>query len=181
MTTPVVHLPTLVLDTETTGFDPRARVVSLGAVALDPSDAIVGSFFVIVQPDVWGPNTADAQRVHGLSPALITRTGVTPDDARGLIDAWWTAIYGDADFHVTAFNLSFDQRMLAQSGISTPAWPWGECIMRRAAKRWGSGGKISLENAMRAAGLGDRGGHNAMWDAVAAAAVLIELRREERP
>ena len=156
------------LDTETTGFGPRAEIVDV---------AVVGAagevlFDSLVRPTRRIP--ADVIAIHG-----ITDTDVKDAPA-------WCDLYDDLwqvldDRRVVVYNVVFDKQMITQScaryALPLPTAEW-DCAMKKyagfhgswdAGRRWYRFQK--LERAVLAFGA-EPGGHRAAADALACRAVV---------
>lgn len=165
------------LDTETTGFGPRAEIIDIAIVG--PAGEVL--FESLVRPSRRIP--ADASRVHGLYDSDVAGAPA------------WRDIYDDicqilADRRVIVYNVSFDREMVSQSctqyGLSAPSAEW-ECAMKKYAgyhgswdikKRWYRFQK--LEHAVLAFG-SEPGGHRAAADALACRVVVLGMARTTPP
>jgi DNA polymerase-3 subunit epsilon len=165
------------LDTETTGFGPRAEIIDIAIVG--PDGEIL--FESLVRPSRRIP--ADASRVHGLYDSDVAGAPA------------WRDIYDDVcrildERRVIVYNVSFDREMVAQSctqfGLQAPSAEW-ECAMKKYAgyhgswdikKRWYRFQK--LEHAVLAFGA-EPGGHRAAADALACRVVVLGMSRTPPP
>lgn len=169
--TPLISLPVVVLDTETTGLDARkARVVQVGALRLAGGGIVDGERFeTLIDPGLPIPPAATA--VHGIADADVR-------DAPSFADAWprletylgQSIVIGHTigyDFTVIERELgrigtawsrprSLDLRMLAQIAVPTLA-------------------DYALEHVCQALDVEIHGRHTAMGDAKATAEAFLRL------
>ena len=134
----------IVLDTETTGFDPLSghRVVELGAVELVDHSPTGRTFHSYVCPERAVP--ADAVAVHGLTAEFLADKPLF-----GAVGDELLAFVGDAP--LVAHNAGFDigflnaelkraakppviERVIDKAGVATSS-PRVRCIGRRASRR----------------------------------------------
>ncbi len=117
---PLFALEAVVLDTETTGLDPRAaRVVEVGAVAIRNGavdDREVFESFVSGGQPIPGGATA----IHGIKDSDLVGS---PSFASALADL--VAFIGDRPVigHSVGFDLAVMRRECALAGIAFPSWP----------------------------------------------------------
>jgi DNA polymerase III subunit epsilon len=165
------------LDTETTGFGPRAEIVDIAAVSA-AGEVLLES---LVQPTRRIPS--DATAVHGITNA----------DVKGA--PAWCDLYEDllrvlAGRRIIVYNVIFDRQMVNQSceryDLAAPAADW-ECAMRKYAGfygNWDSGKRWyrfqKLERAVLAFGA-EPGGHRAAADAFACRAVVLGMAATPPP
>ena len=165
------------LDTETTGFGPRAEIVDI-AVVNAAGEVLLES---LVQPNRRIP--ADATAIHGITNADVKNAPA------------WCELYEDllrvlAGRRVIVYNVIFDRQMVNQAcdrySLPAPAADW-ECAMRKyagfygnwdAGKRWYRFQK--LERAVLAFGA-EPGGHRAAADAIACRAVVLGMAATPLP
>jgi DNA polymerase-3 subunit epsilon len=165
------------LDTETTGFGPRAEIVDI-AVVNAAGEVVLES---LVQPNRRIP--ADATAIHGITNADVKNAPA------------WCELYEDllrvlAGRRVIVYNVIFDRQMVNQAcdrySLAAPAADW-ECAMRKyagfygnwdAGKRWYRFQK--LERAVLAFGA-EPGGHRAAADAIACRAVVLGMAATPLP
>lgn len=168
---------TVYLDTETTGFGPRAEIVDIAVVGAT-GELLLES---LVQPERRIPR--DASAIHGITDA----------DIRGA--PRWNEIYPDvarviAGRRVVVYNVTFDRQMVAQAcdsyALDEPAVDW-DCAMKKYAgfhgnwdskKRWFS--FVKLEKAVLTFGA-EPGGHRAAADAFACRAVVLGMAATRPP
>ena len=157
------HERVVFLDTETTGFGPRAEIIDIGIVAADGTVLLD----TLVRPE--SPIPASTSRVHGLFDHDVAGAphwvDVYPEVYRLLIGA-----------RVVVYNAPFDSGMVMNScqraGLVIPSAQW-QCAMRqysgfagpavvqpgRGPSRW-----YKLDLAAAAFGIAP-GGHRALADA----------------
>lgn len=157
------HERVVFLDTETTGFGPRAEIIDIGIVAADGTVLLD----TLVQPS--GPIPASTSKVHGLFD----------DDVAGA--PTWADVYVEVyrlllGTRVVVYNAAFDSGMVTnccqRGGLVIPTAQW-QCAMRqfsafagpavvqpgRSSSRW-----YKLDHAAAAFGVSP-GGHRALADA----------------
>lgn len=157
------HERVVFLDTETTGFGPRAEIIDIGIVAADGTVLLD----TLVKPDSSIP--AATSKVHGLfdhDVAMAPR---------------WVDVYSEVyrllvGTRVVVYNAPFDSGMVTSScqraGLVIPSAQW-QCAMRQysgfagpATARPGRGPSrwYKLDSAAAAFGIAP-GGHRALADA----------------
>jgi len=172
----------IVLDTETTGFDPLTgdRLVELAALEIESFVPTGRSFHVYIDPLRDMP--AEAERVHGLSAAFLR--GKPRFDSPDVVDAFLDFV-GEAPIiaHNAAFDRGFinwelancdrgeipEHRWIDTLGLAKQRFPGMHNSLDALCKRF----KISLS---------EREKHGALIDAKLLAAVYLELKggRERR-
>ncbi|HEY0649062.1 DNA polymerase III subunit epsilon [Phenylobacterium sp.] len=172
----------IVLDTETTGFDPLTgdRLVELAALEIESFVPTGRSFHVYIDPCRDMP--AEAEKVHGLSSAFLR--GKPRFDSADVVDAFLDFV-GDAPIvaHNAAFDRGFvnwelancdraeipEHRWIDTLGLAKQRFPGMHNSLDALCKRY----KISLS---------EREKHGALIDAKLLAAVYLELKggRERR-
>jgi DNA polymerase III epsilon subunit-like protein len=165
------------LDTETTGFGPRAEIVDI-AVVSSAGEVVLES---LVQPTRRIP--ADATAIHGITDADVK-------DAPAWCDLYEDLLRVLAGRRVIVYNVIFDRQMVNQAcdryDLAAPAADW-ECAMRKYAGfygNWDSGKRWyrfqKLERAVLAFGA-EPGGHRAAADAFACRAVVLGMAATAPP
>jgi DNA polymerase-3 subunit epsilon len=165
------------LDTETTGFGPRAEIVDIAAVSAT-GEVLLES---LVQPT--GRIPADATAVHGITNADVK-------DAPVWCDLYEELLRVLASRRIIVYNVIFDRQMVNQAceryDLAAPAADW-ECAMRKYAGfygNWDSGKRWyrfqKLERAVLAFGA-EPGGHRAAADAFACRAVVLGMAATPPP
>jgi DNA polymerase-3 subunit epsilon len=165
------------LDTETTGFGPRAEIVDIGVV--DSSGQVI--FESLVRPE--RPIPREVIAIHGITDADVRHA------------PRWDELYDQLrpilkDRRILVYNVSFDRQMVSQScqryALPEAEAEW-ECAMKRYAgfagnwdprKRWFS--FVKLEHAVRAFNA-QPGGHRAAADAIACRHVVMGMANTPPP
>ena len=172
----------IVLDTETTGFDPKTgdRLVELAALEIESYVPTGRSFHVYIDPCRDMP--ADAERVHGLSAAFLR--GKPRFEHPEVVEAFLEFV-GDAP--LIAHNAGFDRGFIN--------WELGKCSREPIPEhRWIDTLALAkhrfpgMHNSLDALckrfkiSLSEREKHGALIDAKLLAAVYLELKggRERR-
>ena len=172
----------IVLDTETTGFDPRNgdRLVELAALEIESFVPTGRSFHVYIDPCRSMP--AEAEKVHGLSSAFLR--GKPRFEHPDVADAFLEFV-GDAP--LIAHNAGFDRGFINWelgncSRQEIPEHRWVDTL--ELAKRRFPGMHNSLDALCKRfrISLSEREKHGALIDAKLLAAVYLELKggRERR-
>ncbi len=172
----------IVLDTETTGFDPRTgdRLVELACLEIESFVPTGRSFHVYIDPLRDMP--VEAQKVHGLSADFLR--GKPRFEHPEVVDAFLDFI-GDAP--LVAHNAGFDRGFInwelancRREAIPEPRW----IDTLALAKRRFPGMHNSLDALCKRfkVSLSEREKHGALIDAKLLAAVYLELKggRERR-
>jgi DNA polymerase-3 subunit epsilon len=169
----------IVLDTETTGLDPRSgdRVVEIGAIELInhvPSGRV---FHHYINPQ--RAMSAEAEAVHGLSDAFLADK---PTYAKIALE--FEKFVGDAILVI--HNAPFDMGFLnAERGrLGLPPWPMSKAIDTVAiARRRFPGAQANLDALCRRFGVDNSGRekHGALLDAELLAEVYLELIGGRQP
>ena len=165
------------LDTETTGFGPRAEIVDIAVVSA-AGEVVLES---LVQPTRRIP--ADATAIHGITNADVK-------DAPAWCDLYEDLLRVLAGRRIIVYNVIFDRQMVNQAceryDLAAPAADW-ECAMRKYAGfygNWDSGKRWyrfqKLERAVLAFGA-EPGGHRAAADAFACRAVVLGMAATPPP
>ncbi|MBH0238768.1 DNA polymerase III subunit epsilon [Methylobrevis sp. L22] len=163
----------IVLDTETTGLDPKTgdRLVEIGAVELDNLFPTGKVFHVYINPDRSVPKEAFA--VHGLSDAFLADKPRFDDIASDFV-----AFVGDARLviHNAQFDMGFINMELKRSG--RPSIPDSQVLdTLTLARRKHPGAPASLDALCSRYGIDNshRTRHGALLDSELLAEVYIEL------
>ncbi len=172
----------IVLDTETTGLDPRTghRLIEIACVELDDLTPTGRHFHSYVDPQ--RPIDPDAERVHGLSTAFLVGK---PRFADGEVVDAFLAFIGEAPLiaHNAAFDRGFVDHELMLAGRPTLSPERWIDTLPLAQKRF-----PGLHNSLDALckrftiSLSEREKHGALVDARLLAGGYLELRggRERR-
>jgi DNA polymerase-3 subunit epsilon len=172
----------IVLDTETTGFEPHLghRLVELACLEIEDFIPTGRSFHTYIDPCRDMP--VEAERVHGLSETFLR--GKPRFEAPEVVDAFLDFV-GDAP--IVAHNAGFDRAFVNwELGVlSRPALPDAQWIDTLAlAKQRFPGMHNSLDALCKRfkISLSEREKHGALIDAKLLAAVYLELKggRERR-
>ena len=165
------------LDTETTGFGPRAEIVDIAVVSA-AGDILLES---LIRPRQRIP--AEVIAIHGITNADVKNAPEWCD----IHDELLAVLTGR---RVVVYNVTFDRQMVSQAcdryAVLAPDADW-ECAMKRYAgfygnwdpgKRWYRFQK--LEHAVLAFGA-EPGGHRAAADAFACRAVVLGMAATSLP
>jgi DNA polymerase-3 subunit epsilon len=163
----------IVLDTETTGFDPADghRIVEIGCVELMDHFPTGNSYHCYLNPKRDMP--AEAEKVHGLSAAFLADKPLFSAVAAEFLD-----FLGDAPLviHNAAFDLRFlNAEFTRINGVLIPAGRAIDTIEMAKAKF--PGARYSLDELCKrfAIDLTERSKHGALLDAELLAQVYLEL------
>ena len=164
----------IVLDTETTGFDPKTgdRLIEVGCIEIEDLLPTGRTFHRFVNPQRLIP--ADATRVHGITDDKVKDA---PKFAEIVADL--AEFIGDAP--VIAHNAQFDRNFIDYEyrlcgHVLLPEGRWIDTL-QLAQKRW-PGMPNSLDALCKRykVSLADRSFHGALIDARLLAEVYLELR-----
>ena len=163
----------IVLDTETTGFDPAGgdRIVEIGCIELFDHVPTGNSFHCYLNPERDMP--ADAEKVHGLSIGFLSDKPLFAEIANAFLD-----FIGDAPLviHNAGFDMKFLNAELGRMGAAL--LPFERAIDTIViAKVKFPGARYSLDELCKrfAIDLSDRTKHGALLDAELLAKVYLEL------
>jgi len=166
----------IVLDTETTGLDPRRghRVIEIACVEIDDLIPTGRHFHCYVHPE--RDIDPDAERVHGISLASLEGKPRFADDAvaQALID-----FVGDAVLvaHNAGFDRGFVNHELGMAG--RPPWPeprWVDTLSLAQKRFPGMSNSLDALCKRFKVSLAEREKHGALIDAKLLAHVYLELR-----
>ena len=169
----------IVLDTETTGLDPRGgdRLVEIGCVELDNHLPTGRTYHQYVNPERDMPD--EAFRVHGLSEAFLAKHPVFSDIADSFLE-----FIGDADLviHNASFDLGFINAELLRLGRA-PVESRRAIDTVQVARGKYPGAQASLDALCRRfeIDLSARTKHGALLDADLLADVYLELIGGRQP
>lgn len=170
---PWAHERFVVLDTETTGLDPRQdHAVSLGAVAVVGGRIVLGDTLCRVIAAEVRPSRRSIV-LHGLTPGQIA-SGSAPRDVLTEFLLW----AGDAV--LVAHHASFDLAMLNRIAVPLCGAPVQNLVLDTAqlahrAER-GAGRRYDLDSLLERYEIPHSGGrHTALGDALLAARLLQKL------
>lgn len=160
----------VLIDTETTGFGPGARLVEVAALHVRAGEA-VGSFQTLVRPGV--PIPWAATRVHGITDAMVRDAPTEAEAARQLRD-----FLGSRP--LVAHNASFDVAVLrgafARAGVTAPGCVvW--CSLAMSRRVFPEAASHRLGALASSLGLASGVAHRAMGDVQTTRALLGEILR----
>ena len=166
----------IVLDTETTGLDPRDghRVIEIACVELRDYLPTGRHFHCYINPE--RDIDPDAERVHGLSRAFLSDKPVFADTeiALALLD-----FLGDAELiaHNAAFDRGFLNHELGRAGLPIVAEPrWIDSLALAQSRFPGMYNSLDALCKRFKISLAEREKHGALIDAQLLAGVYLELR-----
>ena len=169
----------IVLDTETTGFDPETgdRIVEIGAVELMGHVATGRTYHQYINPERAMPN--DAFEVHGLGDEFLRDKPKFAEIGRAFLD-----FIGDAKLviHNAAFDIKFLNAEL--KWMNLPQIPWEQAIDTLAiARKKFPGSPASLDALCRRFNIDNssRTLHGALLDSEILAEVYLELIGGRQP
>ncbi len=169
----------IVLDTETTGFDPETgdRIVEIGAVELHNHVPTGRVYHQYINPERSMPQSAF--EVHGLGDEFLSDKPLFIDVAQAFLD-----FVGDA--HLVIHNAAFDMKFLNAelSWVKQPQIPWDRAIDTLAiARKKFPGSPASLDALCRRFNVDNsaREKHGALLDSEILAEVYLELIGGRQP
>jgi DNA polymerase-3 subunit epsilon len=169
----------IVLDTETTGFDPQTgdRIVEIGAVELMGHMATGKTFHEYINPERGMPE--EAFQVHGLGDDFLRDKPKFAQVGRAFLD-----FVGDSKIiiHNAAFDMKFLNFELAKMGLRQ--LPYDQAIDTLAiARKKFPGSPSSLDALCRRFGIDNssRTLHGALLDSEILAEVYLELIGGKQP
>jgi len=168
----------IVMDTETTGFDPQSgdRIVEIGGVELENHLPTGRTYHQYINPERDMPQ--GAFEIHGLSIDFLKDYPVFKDIAQDFLD-----FVGDAKLviHNAAFDMKFLNAEL--DWIGKPQLPWEQAIdTLDMARRRFPGAQNTLDGLSRRFGINiARDLHGALLDSEILAAVYLELIGGRQP
>lgn len=169
----------IVLDTETTGFEPADgdRIVEIGAVELWNHVATGKTYHQYINPERSMPK--EAFEVHGLGDEFLADKPVFADIAQAFVD-----FVGDSQMVI--HNASFDMKFLnAELGwVKRPLLPMTQALDTLAiARKKFPGSPASLDALCRRFGIdnSNRVLHGALLDSEILAEVYLELIGGKQP
>ena len=169
----------IVLDTETTGFDPESgdRIVEIGAVELMGHVATGETYHVYINPERYMPD--EAFQVHGLGDDFLADKPKFAKIGQSFLD-----FIGNSKLviHNAAFDIKFLNAEL--KWMNLPQIPWEQAIdtLAIARKRF-PGSPASLDALCRRFGIDNssRTLHGALLDSEILAEVYLELIGGRQP
>lgn len=169
----------IVLDTETTGFDPAAgdRIVEIGAVELFNHMPTGNTYHQYINPERAMP--AEAFEVHGLGDDFLRDKPVFKSIGQAFLD-----FIGDAQLviHNAAFDMKFLNAELEWAGLPTLPYARATDTLLIARKKF-PGSPASLDALCRRFGVDNsaREKHGALLDSEILAEVYLELVGGRQP
>lgn len=169
----------IVLDTETTGFDPQSgdRIVEIGAVELMGHMATGETYHQYINPERGMPD--EAFQVHGLGDDFLRDKPKFAQVGQAFLDFIGTS---KLIIHNAAFDIKFLNAELKWMGL--PQIPWEQAIdtLAIARKRF-PGSPASLDALCRRFGIDNtsRTLHGALLDSEILAEVYLELIGGRQP
>ena len=169
----------IVLDTETTGFDPESgdRIVEIGAVELIGHVPTGNTYHQYINPERSMPQ--DAFEVHGLGDDFLRDKPVFRMIAREFID-----FISDAKLviHNAAFDMKFINAELRWVGVDPIPWERAVDTLEIARRKF-PGSPASLDALCRRYGIDNsaRTLHGALLDSEILAEVYLELIGGRQP
>lgn len=169
----------IVLDTETTGFEPESgdRIVEIGAVELHNHVPTGRTYHQYINPERSMPQ--EAFEVHGLGDAFLSDKPKFAQIGQAFVD-----FVGDAKLviHNAAFDMKFLNAELSWMGL--PKLPWDQAVdtLAIARKRF-PGSPASLDALCRRFAIDNsaRTLHGALLDSEILAEVYLELIGGRQP
>lgn len=169
----------IVLDTETTGFDPQSgdRIVEIGAVELMGHVATGNTYHQYINPERGMPN--DAFEVHGLGDEFLRDKPKFAAVGQAFLD-----FVGDSKMiiHNAAFDMKFLNFELGKMGLRKLPWEQAIDTLAIARKKF-PGSPSSLDALCRRFGIDNssRTLHGALLDSEILAEVYLELIGGKQP
>lgn len=169
----------IVLDTETTGFEPTEghRIVEIGAVELENHMPTGNTYHQYINPERGMPR--EAFEVHGLGDDFLRDKPVFKQIGRAFLD-----FIGDAKLviHNAAFDVKFLNFELKLMGLPTIEWSRAIDTLAIARQKF-PGSPASLDALCRRFGVDNsaREKHGALLDSEILADVYLELIGGRQP
>lgn len=169
----------IVLDTETTGFDPQSgdRIVEIGAVELKGHVPTGKTYHQYINPERAMPD--EAFQVHGLGDEFLADKPVFKEVGQAFLD-----FVGDAKLviHNAAFDMKFLNAELGWIGLPRIDWERAIDTLDIARKKF-PGSPASLDALCRRYGIDNsaRTLHGALLDSEILAEVYLELIGGRQP
>ena len=169
----------IVLDAETTGFDPQGgdRIVEIGAVELYNHMPTGEVYHVYINPERSMPQ--EAFEVHGLGDDFLRDKPVFSEIAQSFVDF----VRGDKMvIHNAAFDMKFLNYELGQLGIAEMPYAQAIDTLEIARKKF-PGSPASLDALCRRFGVDNsaREKHGALLDSEILAEVYLQLIGGQQP
>jgi DNA polymerase-3 subunit epsilon len=166
----------IVLDTETTGLDPRQghRVIEIACVELRDLLPTGRHFHRYINPE--RDIDPDAERIHGLSRAFLADK---PVFAHAEVAGAFVEFVGDAQIiaHNAAFDRGFVNHELTEAGMAAvPEGRWLDSLALAQERFPGMYNSLDALCKRFRISLAERSKHGALVDAQLLAGVYLELR-----
>lgn len=161
-----------VIDTETTGFGRKARIVEIGVVVLDDNLEEHSRWGTLINPESPIPNS----RIHGITDDMVISAPTFREVAGQLLDVLDDRI-------LMAHNAKFDSKMITAEfdrltgGADDTLWPF-VCTIDLAKQL--TEGPYRLSALAAKCGVVNPNAHAAVDDAATTAAVLRHLVGDSR-
>ena len=169
----------IVLDTETTGFDPEAgdRIVEIGAVELNGHMPTGNTYHQYINPQRSMPR--EAFEVHGLGDDFLRDKPVFKEIASAFVEFISGA---KLIIHNAAFDMKFINAELRACGFDPIPWEYAIDTLEIARRRF-PGSPASLDALCRRYGIDNsaRTLHGALLDSEILADVYLELIGGRQP
>ncbi|MEH2494869.1 CBS domain-containing protein [Bradyrhizobium sp. AZCC 1678] len=169
---PLLSLDAVVIDTETTGLDPRkARVIELAAVRLSAGKLVAGDKFRQLLRPAGQSIPAETTRIHGIDDAMVAGSPL-------FSDVWprFTAFLGQAVVigHSVGFDLAVLRRECDLAGLP---WTRPRTLDTRLLAQIAAPELVgySLEELAAWLGVDVAGRHSALGDATTASRMFLAL------
>lgn len=158
--------PFIVLDTETTGMGPSARIIELAMVEVNHGK-VTARWEWLINP---GQHISSfITRLTGIDDSMVL-------EAPSFADIWPEVERIMTGHWVVAQNASFDRGMFRNEwkrlGIRDPGWTW-LCTVRLGRRLWPGLKSYSLSSMARFHGIRNPRAHRAMGDAETTASLFI--------
>lgn len=170
----------VILDTETTGLDPRQDLVVQVALAYrNPETGTVGTWSALCDPGAAGLQSgrmSGAFAINRRTEQELSRAAPSWQTAHALRERLDALVAKHGSVRLYCYNLAFDRAFLSKEPWGLRG-PWGPCIMRLAQRRLNPGGMWpKLAEACAKAGIRVEAAqlHDAAFDA-RASLLLLEV------
>ena len=144
----------IVLDTETTGFQPYDKIVTLAAMCIENDRVLTRSLYLVFDPRK--DSHPDAIRVHGWDNWTTRFQDLFADHAAALHD--WLGWADTLVMHNAEFDMHYLQREFRKAEHPLLKHRT-DCTLQRARGRW-PGQKCGLDECAERIGIAPRQGHH---------------------
>ena len=160
-----------IIDTETTGLAPDARIVEAAVIHLDPDSMPRVAFEQRFDPEI--PIDPGASAVTGIDAEAVRGCPTWVAAGQGVIDACKGRV-------ILAYNAPFDYARIKyeceRTSMIAPEWPWVDpLVLLKARDKYGA---HRLTEVCEARGIVVEGAHGAACDAMATAILWMMLIEE---